>query len=289
MTRTTLLQGIVSAGALALSTLAVSQGADPVRSPAELARFDFRAPPAERWELPSSLREISGLAVDSAGRVFAHDDERAIIYQLDPAARRVVKRFSFGHPAARGDFEAIAVADNQLILTTSDGVLYAGREGADGEAVPFTVQATGAGRLCEIEGMVYAPGDRALLFACKEPRTRALHGHFTVLRWSLERKALDPRPSIFVPLAGLTRDLRVPGFHPSELVRLARSGRYLVLASRESAIAELTGTGDVVAVARLRHRDHPQAEGLAVANDGALLVADEGGSGRGTLNVYRPR
>ena len=289
MTRTTLLQGVVSAGALALSTLAVSESAGPLRSPAELARFDFRAPPAERWELPSSLREISGLAVDSAGRVFAHDDERAIIYQLDPAARRIVKRFSFGRPAAHGDFEAIAVVGQQLILTTSDGVLYAGREGDDGEAVPFTVQATGTGRLCEIEGMVYAPGDRALLFACKEPRIRTLHGHFAVLRWSLERKALDPRPRLFLPLANLTRDLGVPGFHPSEMVRLARSGHYLVLASRERAIVELTETGAVVAVARLRHREHPQAEGLAIAKDGALLVADEGGSGRGTVSVYRPR
>jgi len=288
VTRTTVLQGVVSAGALALSTLAVSESAGPLRSPAELARFDFRAPPAERWELPSSLREISGLAVDSAGRVFAHDDERAIIYQLDPAARRIVKRFSFGRPAAHGDFEAIAVVGQQLILTTSDGVLYAGREGDDGEAVPFTVQATGTGRLCEIEGMVYAPGDRALLFACKEPRIRTLHGHFAVLRWSLERKALDPRPRLFLPLANLTRDLGVPGFHPSEMVRLARSGHYLVLASRERAIVELTETGAVVAVARLRHREHPQAEGLAIAKDGALLVADEGGSGRGTVSVYRP-
>jgi uncharacterized protein YjiK len=289
VTRTTLLQGVVSAGALALSTLAVSESAGPLRSPAELARFDFRAPPPARWELPSSLREISGLAVDSAGRVFAHDDERAIIYQLDPAARRIVKRFSFGRPAAHGDFEAIAVVGQQLILTTSDGVLYAGREGDDGEAVPFTVQATGTGRLCEIEGMVYAPGDRALLFACKEPRIRTLHGHFAVLRWSLERKALDPRPRLFLPLANLTRDLGVPGFHPSEMVRLARSGHYLVLASRERAIVELTETGAVVAVARLRHREHPQAEGLAIAKDGALLVADEGGSGRGTVSVYRPR
>jgi hypothetical protein len=267
--------------------LAISEGVGPAPAPAELARFDFRAPPAERWELPSSLREISGLAVDSAGRVFAHDDERAIVYQLDPAARRVVKRFSFGHPAVHGDFEAIAVVGDQVVLTTSDGVLYAGREGQDGEAVPYTVQATGAGRLCEIEGMVYQ--DRALLFACKEPRTRALHGHFAVLRWSLDRKALDPRPRLFVPLASFTAELKASGFHPSEMLRIKRSGRYLVLASRERAIAELTETGEVVAVAGLRRRDHPQAEGLALTGDGSLLVADEGGSGRGTVSVYRPR
>jgi hypothetical protein len=47
--------------------------------------------------------------------------------------------------------------------------------------------------------------------------------------------------------------------------------------------------GEVIAGARLRAREHPQAEGLALEPDGSLLMADEGGSGRGTLSVYRPR
>ena len=256
---------------------------------ATLSRYDLAAPPADRWELPKALQEISGLAVDSAGRVFAHDDEQAIIYQLDPATHRVVKRFSFGLPAVRGDFEAIVVVGRQAILTTSDGVLYAGLEGRDGESVPYVTQATGVGRDCEVEGMAYEPAGRALLFACKEPRTTALVGHLAVLRWSLDRKALDPRPWIFLGLSKITRELRGPGFHPSELVRVAGSGNYLVLSGREHAIAEITPAGKVVAVARLRRGDHRQAEGLAFAPDGALLISDEGAGRRGTVTVYRRR
>jgi hypothetical protein len=248
-TRTILLQGAASVAALAVSTLAISAGAahsvqsaEP-RAPAALTRFDFRSPPADRWELPKGLREISGLAVDSAGRVFAHGDEEAVVYQLDPADHRVVKRFSFGRPAARGDFEAIALVNGRIMLSTSDGVLYSGREGADGESVPFTVQPTGAGRFCEIEGVAPVPEDRSVL----------------------------------------------PGFHPSELLRLPSGDRFLVLAGREHAIAELDAAGVIIAGVHLRHREHPQAEGLALRPDGSLLVADEGGNGRGTLSVYRPR
>jgi hypothetical protein len=254
-----------------------------------LSRYDLAATPADRWELPKALQEISGLAVDSAGRIFAHDDEQAIIYQLDPATHRVVKRFSFGLPAVRGDFEAITVVGRQVILTTSDGVLYAGREGRDGESVPYVTQATGVGRSCEVEGMVYEQAGRALLFACKEPRTRALSGHLAVLRWSLDRKALDPRPVIFLGLSEITRELKDPGFHPSELVRVASTGHFLVLSGREHAIAEITLAGKVVAVAHLRRRDHRQAEGLAIAPNGALLVSDEGAGRRGTVAVYRRR
>jgi hypothetical protein len=253
----------------------------------ELARYDLDARPDDTWELPKALQEISGLALDSAGRLFAHDDEQAIVYQLDPGTHRVIKRFSFGQPAVRGDFEAIAVVGDRVILGTSDGVLYAGEEGQDGHSVPYVMHATGAGRFCEIEGMT-PEGREALLFACKAPRTRALAGHLAVLRWSLGRKALDSRPYLFVPLAEVTRPLKGSDFRPSELVR-TRAGHYLVLAAREHAIVELTGAGEVVAVASLRHHDHPQAEGLAVGADGALLVADEGAGRRGTLSVYRPR
>lgn len=254
-----------------------------------LSHYDLAAPPADRWDLPKALREISGLAVDSAGRIFAHDDEQAIIYQLDPATHRVVKRFSFGLPAVRGDFEAIAVVGRQVILTTSNGVLYAGREGRDGESVPYVTQATGIGRDCEVEGMSYEAPGHALLFACKEPRTPALVGHLAVLRWSLDRKALDPRPWIFVPLSAITRELKGQGFHPSELLRVPGNGHYLVLSGREHAIAEITSTGNVVAVARLRRADHRQAEGLAFAPDGSLLISDEGAGRRGAVTVYRRR
>ena len=289
-----MLRAAASVAALAVSTLAVAAGAahsvqsrEPV-PPADLARYHLGAPPADRWELPKGLHEISGLAEDREGRVFAHGDEEAVIYQLDPSAHQVVKRFSFGRPAVRGDFESIALVDGQVVLATSDGVLYTGREGADGESVPFTVQPTGAGRWCEIEGMAPAPSGRALLFACKVPRTRALHGHLAVLRWSIEGKALDRHPFLFIPIADLTRTVGVSEFHASELLRLSDKG-YLILAGREHAIAELNATGEVVAGARLRRRDHPQAEGLALAPDGSLLVADEGGTGRGTISVYRPR
>jgi uncharacterized protein YjiK len=254
---------------------------------ATLSRYDLSARGADRWELPKALQEISGLAVDSAGRIFAHDDEQAIIYQLDPATHRVVKRFSFGLPALRGDFEAIAVVGRQVILTTSDGVLYAGREGRDGESVPYVTQATGVGSYCEVEGMAYEAVGRALLFACKTPRTKALVGHLEILRWSLDRKALDPRPWISVRLTEIIRQIKGPGFHPSELLRIAGNGHYLALSGREHAIVEFTQAGKVVAVAHLRRRDHRQAEGLAFAPDGALLISDEGAGQRGTVTAYR--
>jgi uncharacterized protein YjiK len=276
--------------ALALGLVLGSPGSLAAQGDADagsvLGRYDFDTP-AARSRLPRSLDEISGLAVASDGRVFAHADERAEVFELDQTTGRIVKRFSFGAPAVRGDFEAITLAGDRIVLTTSDGILYAGIEGSDGEAVPFTVTPTGIGRSCEVEGMAYDPAGPSLLLACKVPRVRALRGYLTVFRWSLDRRELAAGPALRVPLSRITAPLGVAEFHPSELVRDPESGHYLLLAARARALAEIAPDGQLVRGVRLRADLHRQAEGLAVRRDGSLLVADEGAGGRATLTTYR--
>ena len=270
---------VVSAGFLA------SGGHRP--DPASvLARYDFDAPPGDRWELPRALDEISGLAVDAEGRVFAHHDERAIVFELDPSTHRIIRQFTFGAPALPGDFEAITLVGDSVVLVTSDGVLYVGARGRDGEAVPFVTAATGAGRSCEVEGLAYEPGDRSLLIACKLPRTAFTRGHVTVLRWSLDERRLLPAETLRVPLARIARLLGTSDFQPSDVTRDPETGHYLLVAARARAIAELTPAGDVEQVVRLQRKLHRQAEGIAITPDGALLVSDEAAGGRAALSLY---
>jgi uncharacterized protein YjiK len=256
------------------------------QTPGALARYDFAASPAARWKLPRALDEISGLTRDSAGRLFAHADERAIVYQIDPVSQRIVKQFTFGQPAIPGDFEAIAIVGNRVMLTTSDGLVYVGHEGRDGEAVRFTRYATGIGRFCEVEGLAWDARARELLFACKTPRVAPLRGQLAVFGWSPERPAPVTAPRVRVPLATLAPRIGRTGVAPSELVIDPKTGHLLLLAARAHAIIELTPTGELVDVARLRASLHRQAEGLAFGSDGTLLVADEANGGRATLTSY---
>jgi hypothetical protein len=253
-----------------------------------LARYDFDAPPADRWELPKLLGEISGLAVDRSGRLFAHDDERAVIYQLDPKAHRVVKLFAFGKPAARGDFEAIAILGDRFVLSTSDGVLYEGREGRDGESVPFVTRRTGVGDRCEVEGVAAESSAGGLLLACKTPRTASIRERLAVYRWSLQQQTLDPTPRLLTARSRVTQPLNLESFRPSEIVREPASGHVLLLAGPERAIAELSSSGALVGTARLRSKLHRQPEGLVVTADGSLIVSDEAAGRRATITVYRP-
>ena len=252
-----------------------------------LGAYDLPGGPDARWELPPALSEISGAATTADGRLLVHGDEQALIFELDPRRGEIVKRFAFGDPAVRGDFEGITVADERVYLTTSDGVIYAGPEGRDGEAVRSEVYHTGLGTRCEIEGLTFEPADRTLLLSCKKARSQALRGWIAVFRWSVDRHVLLPDPRPLLPLSAVTRRIGGEEFRISDLVRDPGTGHYLLLAGPERAIAEITPEGQVVAVARLRAGAHRQAEALAMGPDGALLVGDEAAGKRATLSVYR--
>jgi uncharacterized protein YjiK len=243
-----------------------------------------------QWKLPKSLSEISGLALDPRQRLFAHNDENAIIYQLDYREGRRVKKFALGDPAIRGDFEGIAVAKDAFYLIDSTGALYAAPEGADNSTVSYRLTRTGLGERCEIEGLEYEPAQDSLLILCKSPRQKALKGYITIFRWSLEKNALDNGKTIQLDRNALTDWMGSRAFHPSGITVIPESGHLLIVAARERALLEMSADGALIAAFELpTAKHHRQAEGIALTADGDLLLADEGGGKRGRLSVYTAR
>lgn len=248
----------------------------------ELGGYRYRTDAVTRWALPTGLSEISGLALDPRQRLFGHGDEAAIIYQIDYRAGRTVKRFAFGDPPVKGDFEGIAWADGLLYLVTSNGELLSGKEGADEAHVGYRQYDTGLGQRCEIEGLEYDAASNVLLMPCKEIRDPDLGDQIVVLAWSLEKQA--PVPAIGVP-----RPRDGTSIHPSGLTISSANDHLIVVAARQRALLEFTRGGTLVsAVALPRDDHHPQMEGIAMSPAGDLIIADEGGASRGRLSVYSP-
>ncbi len=252
-----------------------------------LDRYELGEPSAQ-WRLPRRLREISGLAISPAGRLFAHDDERAVVYEIDFKEGKLLKAWALGDGAARGDFEGIAVARGRVWLVTSDGTLFEGPEGADDERVLFNTYGTGVGRNCEVEGLAYEPNDETLLLVCKTPRVDELRHAVGIYRWSLDERRLVG-PMIRIPLADLTEPVDGDDFSPSGIERDPQTGNYVIVAARQELIAEVTPSGTVVAVKELSRRDHRQPEGIAFSSDLTLFIADEGAGRRARLTLYAPR
>jgi uncharacterized protein YjiK len=254
-----------------------------------LDSYDLSADGGARDALPRVLEEISGLATDSAGRLFAHDDERAIVYELDLQGREILKAFSAGFGGIRGDFEGLAIAGSRFFLVTSDGELVEFREGRDGSSMGYRVHLTGLRDRCETEGLAYDPSEESLLLPCKTPRSRDLEGHITVFTVRLSDMEAYPVPRVFTPLSGLEDVGLDPEFHTSAIEVHPGTGRLLLVAAREELLLELSSQGRPLAGRELKRSAHPQPEGVAFLEDGSLILADEGQGERGRVTRYLPR
>lgn len=281
---------VVALALLLLPRAPLGSGSVPAGAPGErrsdLDRYDLADPRPPRFTLPAALNEISGLAVTSDDRLFAHNDERGVVYQLDHRTGRVVKWFALGRHGVADDFEGLAIVGARFFLATSAGTLYEASEGAHGAAVPYTRHATGLGRLCEVEGLAYDPETRALLLPCKTPRARALRGQVSVYAVPLASMRLDARPRFAVPLAALAGVAGKHGFHPSSIERNPRTHTFFLLSAKAPALVELDAAGRVLGARPLPQRAHPQAEGVAFTRDGTLVISDEARGGPASITLY---
>lgn len=249
------------------------------------ARYDFDRR-AGRFDLPGRLNEVSGLALSAAGLLYAHDDERGVVYRIDPASGEVDRGFGVGTPPRRADFEGIARAGDRWFLVTSRALLYEFQEVEEGANSPVRVTDTGLGDSCEVEGLAFNPTTRSLLLACKmiAPPAREAVVH----RLPLDPGA-PPRSPIRVSFRSLVPFGFEDGIHPSGIEVDPVTGSLVLVSARERALVEIDGEGRVLSAIALPRRRHAQPEGVTFGPDGRIFVSDEARGGRARITVYGPR
>jgi uncharacterized protein YjiK len=264
--------------------VALTLGCHAAADGSVLARYSFDEASLTQWKLPKRLREISGLALDTAGRLFAHEDEHAIVYQIDYQDGRLVKAFAFGDPTLRGDFEGIAVVGATVYLLASDGTLYRAPEGDDGAHVAYQRIETALAPYCEFEGLTYDVASTDLLLACKRSHRDVDADRRWVFRYSTRSERVVS-PAIAIDVREVTARLDSKSFDPSGIDVV--DGHLVLIAARQRALVETDADGALVAALELPlAKRHHQPEGIAITTDGRMIIADEGGSGRGRLGVY---
>ncbi|MEO5798720.1 MAG: SdiA-regulated domain-containing protein [Gemmatimonadales bacterium] len=245
--------------------------------------------PIALWIMPEQLKELSGLALTSDGRLLAHGDEHGEVFELDFRRGLVVKKFSVGTPRVMGDFESITTIGDTVALLTSDGKLFRFLEGANKSAVPFTMTNTGLGSECEFEAMTYDAAHRTLLLACKTVHDKSLRDAVVIFRVPVDSIG-DAAPQIAnalrIPMADVTASTDWKTFRPSDIAIDPVSGNYVILGSIEKGMLEVTPAGAVVSVRDLP-KGHEQAEGLAITRDHILIIGDEAKQDAARLTLYR--
>jgi uncharacterized protein YjiK len=239
--------------------------------------------PVAQWIMPPQLREISGLALTSRGTVLTHDDNAGRVYEIDPKTGILLKGFSLvGNQ--KEDFEAIAIAGDDIYLMASDGKLFRFREGADGQQVQFILFDTGLKKDCEFEGLTYESDSTRLLMVCKRIHDKDTH-EVRIYRMPLPLNRAT-FSELRIPLEEVVGSNKWKNFRPSDIAIDPFTKNYVIIASHEKGLLVVTPDGDVVRSEPLPG-DHRQAEGVAITRDSILVVSDEANVLPAAITLYR--
>ena len=245
-----------------------------------------KAMPLAMWIMPAQLREISGLALTSRGTVLTHDDNSGRVSEIDPKTGILIKSFSLlGNQ--KEDFEAIAIAGNDIYLMASDGKLFRFREGADGQQVQFMLFDTGLRKQCEFESLAYEADSTRLVMACKRILDKQAPKDLVIYRLPLPLNRAT-FTVLHVPLQQVVGSNKWKNFRPSDMTIDPFTRNYVIIASREKGLLVLTPDGDVMRSEPLPG-DHRQPEGVAITKDSILLISDEANVKPAAITLYKWR
>lgn len=238
--------------------------------------------------LNAQLVEISGLATASDNTVFAHNDEFAIVYEIDIRDGSVPRAFALGDPTTKGDFEGIAAYDGRIYLVTSTGRIYEADISDHRARTRYNIYDTGVGAFCEVEGLSLTPTPGEFFVLCKRPRKGGPDGRLSIFRWSLvERRAVD-EPAFSIQYRDFLPASEREAFRPAGIEWDEATQTMMIVSSRSQIVYAFDRNGAFLRKHRLPADRHPQSEGLAVLSSGEILIADEGSgrNGAGMLSVY---
>jgi uncharacterized protein YjiK len=239
-----------------------------------------------QWIMPAQLREISGMALTSRGTVLAHDDNAGRISEIDPRTGVLLRGFSL-NGNQKEDFEAIAIAGNDIYLMASDGKLFRFREGADGQQVNFMVFNPGLKKECEFEGLAYEADSTRLVMACKRLLGKDAPKEVLLYRLPLPLNR-STMTALHIPIQDAIGTNPWKDFRPSDITVDPFTRNYVIISSHEHGLLVVTPDGDVVRSVLLPG-DHRQPEGVAITRDSILLISDESNVKPATISAYRWR
>ena len=239
-------------------------------------------------KLPPQLKEVSGICFSDDGKLFGHNDEQGVVYQIDFKTGRIIKAFQLGAIGLEADFEDIAIVKDKFFLITSNGILYEFSEGKNLEKVDFKEIDLDFSSKFNIEGLCYDKTTQSLLIASKEYPGKKYIGYRAVYSYSLKTKKINKTPRFLISLKKLKNKFGIEDFYPSAITQIQSNGNFYILSSKgHPALIEIDAKGKLIDHIKLSSKQHPQPEGIAINKDSDIFISDEGSGRSGKITIYK--
>ncbi len=255
-------------------------------------QYDLQHPVAH-YELPHSLREISGITFYSDHKLACVQDEKGKIYIYNLKKEEVKESVPFGPDH---DYEAVALVNDTFYVLHSTGTLFEITH-FDSESQQTKKYDTFLKKENNTEGLCYDSTTHSLLVACKGvSHKKAKEDIKEIYMFSLLTDKLDKKPQYKIHLNDLEKfmhdhhvakpedeqeheaqsDKLNSFFEPSEIAVHPQSHDIYVLSSVGKMIVVLNRNGEIKDVATLDPAIAEHPEGMTFSNDGHLFISSEG-------------
>ena len=234
----------------------------------------------QKWEMPASLNEISGIARIDGVRFACVQDEQGKIFIYNTADSKIEKEISFGDV---GDYEGIAVVGTTAYVMRADGKLF--EVSAFNSDKPSAKQhSTHLTAKQDVESLCYDPKNNRLLLAIKGKETDS-KDYKGIYAFDLSSKKLSVAPVYKVDLTeGTAEDNKGKNkIQPSDIAVHPVTGDLYILDGPDSRLLVMGQDGATKQLYQLNTKDFAQPEGIDFAPEGDLFISNEANKGSGNI------
>lgn len=258
------------------------------------------------WEvdLPSDLREISGLAHVGEGELAMVQDEQGLIFIFDLESKEITARHRFRN---KGDFEGVEILGETAYVLRSDGDVYEILNYRSETPIVESYE-TALSTRNDTEGLGYDPVTKLLLISSKE--SDKLMGtkykdKQVVVSFDPETKSLRPNPFVVIDLDDIKAFLKKnaktksekkfedkfdpdknSSFRPSGIAVHPITQEIYLIASNGNMLLVLNRQFQILQAKRLPSKKFPQPEGLCFDPEGNMYISNEGNLDAGNLKKF---
>lgn len=236
--------------------------------------------PDQRYELPGSLQEISGLSYLGKDRLACIQDEKGKTYVFDLNKKEVSGVFPF---AGNGDFEGIEAVDDYMYAIKSDGSLLKISDWQS-EDPQYEKLPTGLNKKHNVEGLGYRAENQTLLIACKGGAGTDKGKQRAIYSFALSNQKLSETPLWTINPADFGKK---DNFGPSGIALHPLTGEVYVLSSQGKVLITLDSKGEIKAVYKLDKELYRQPEGICFSPEGDLFISNEGKRGKAYILHFK--
>jgi uncharacterized protein YjiK len=227
------------------------------------------------WEMPKALDEISGIAWLEDGIIASVQDEDGIVFIYDLNSNKIIQEIEF---ADQGDYEGIAINDQDAYVMRSDGLVFEilNFRSKDKKVSQFK---TDFSEDQNMETLFYDRNTKSLITTPKDEglKSKATKGLYRI---ALDTKKMDSKAFLNIDMNNSAleefRGKKLQKtFKPSDLAIHPKTGNYYILEGKNPKLMILDPKGNIENVYVLDEDDFPQPEGISFDPEGRLYISNE--------------